>query len=175
MTTKIAGKLTILFIFITFLGGCGGPKRDPIPGAKTTAGTTTAGTTTAGTPTGEKPKGETTAGGNTTSGATGAPGGGPPSGTSPPPSAEPAVRFAEVEPLFDTHCMVCHRSTPPVVDWTNYEVAKTYVDNGKLLERVWTLKDDILKGMPMGGGAGTKFSPANRELIKKWIEGGGQE
>ena len=40
----------------------------------------------------------------------------------------------------------------PKINWVDYAVAKPYVDNGKLYEKIWTLREDEEKGMPMGNG-----------------------
>ena len=88
---------------------------------------------------------------------------------------EPKVTFSEIQPLFQKHCAYCHvPGAPPqipTIDWVDYAVAKSYVDSGVLYERMWTLKDDEEKGMPLGNGL--DMTEEERQLIVNWIEDGG--
>ncbi len=88
---------------------------------------------------------------------------------------EPKVTFSEIQPLFQKHCAYCHvPGAPPAIptiDWTDYAVAKSYVDSGVLYERMWTLKDDEEKGMPLGNGL--DMTEEERKQIVSWIQGGG--
>ena len=183
--TQWAQKNIAIFLICLFVVGCGGPKRGPIEKTTTSGGSTTSGTTGAGASTrasGAGVKGQPPA----KSGATSTGGGtsGTPATTpsSPEEPSSPAVRFAEVKPIFQNHCITCHFkprvSTAVEVDWSDHSATVSYVQNGKLLEKVWTLKDDFVKGMPMGNGPGVNgqtMTLEERELIKKWIEGGGLE
>ncbi|MDE0118703.1 MAG: c-type cytochrome [Bdellovibrionales bacterium] len=123
------------------------------------------------------------------------PAGGTPSisGTTPPVSSSPTTstavvgttsttvtsqsktRFEEVKPIFQKRCTLCHGpgKMQPTSDWLDYATSKSRVDNGELFNRIWTLKDDPAKGMPMGNS--TQMTDEERELIKKWIEDGGLE
>ena len=78
------------------------------------------------------------------------------------------VSFDEIRPLFEKHCMACHGVIDPKINWLDLETAREYVQNGKLYHRIWELKDDMSKGMPLGGGA---ISLEEREQIVEWIEG----
>lgn len=91
-----------------------------------------------------------------------------------PPS--PPVLFEDIKPLFETHCIACHveGAAPPqipLIDWLDYNIAKSYADNGKLKERVWDLREDLVKGMPMANA--TEMTEEERKQIVKWIEDGG--
>lgn len=86
------------------------------------------------------------------------------------------VVFSDIKPLFETHCIACHveaASPPqiPLIEWLDYNTAKSYADNGKLKERVWDLRDDEIKGMPMANA--TEMTEEERKQIVKWIEDGG--
>ena len=88
----------------------------------------------------------------------------------------PVIRWSDIKPIFEKHCVICHQSPQPRLDGSmlnkfdlkNYSVAKKYVDNGELFKRVWTLRDDPQKGMPFGGG----MEIEKRQKIKDWIEAG---
>ena len=79
--------------------------------------------------------------------------------------------FSDVSPLLEKHCMWCHGPIPPQINWLDYEVAKGYVENGELYNRVWELKDDAMNGMPQGNAFG--MTEEERQQIVKWIEDGG--
>ena len=116
----------------------------------------------------------TTTGGQTTGGAAGTTGG--PSGDPNAQQGGTKVTFDDIKPLFETHCIACHvegASPPqiPLIEWLDYNTAKSYADNGKLKERVWDLKDDPVKGMPMANA--TEMTEEERQQIVKWIEDGG--
>ncbi len=85
------------------------------------------------------------------------------------------TRFAEVKPILQQRCTLCHGpgKMQPTSDWLDYATSKSRVDNGEFLNRIWTLKDDPVKGMPMGNA--TQMTDKERSLIKKWIEDGGLE
>ena len=82
-----------------------------------------------------------------------------------------ATLFSDVSPLFEKHCMWCHGSYPPQINWLDYEVAKEYVENGELYNRVWVLKDDAKNSMPQGNSF--SMTEEERQQIVKWIEDGG--
>ena len=90
----------------------------------------------------------------------------------PEPEIVPVTSFAEVQPLFATHCAMCHPATPP--DWQDYAAAKAYADNGRLYEKIWTLyqADDPL-AMPLGNATG--MTEEERQQIIDWINEGGAE
>ena len=79
------------------------------------------------------------------------------------------VSFEEIKPLFEKHCMLCHRVAPPIINWLDQNTAKEYVENGKLYNRIWELKNDIQKGMPLGNSFG--MTEEERLKIVEWIEG----
>ena len=99
-----------------------------------------------------------------------------------PPSV-PAVTFKDVKPLFQNYCISCHGvqyfrlneagspnpndPLPPFI-LTKYSVAKEYVDNGKLLERIWTLRNDPIRRMPWN----IEMPDEDRQKIKDWIDAG---
>ena len=149
--------LSIIFTSVFgLLLGCNGEQR---PLDSSPAGTTADGTANANTTTGP---------------ATGA------TGSTENPNAgqggEPKVVFADIKPLFETHCIACHvegASPPqiPLIEWLDYNTAKSYADNGKLKERVWDLREDLVKGMPMANA--TEMTEEERQQIVKWIEDGG--
>ena len=92
---------------------------------------------------------------------------------SPPPS----ISFeTDIRPLFEKHCMECHVEGPPAIQWTVYDESMKYVKNGELLNRVWTLKDDELRGMPIGNMYKDEeeepMTEKERVLIKNWMESG---
>jgi len=96
--------------------------------------------------------------------------------TTPKPTPKPTpeitkTKFSDITPLFEKHCMICHGTNLPKIDFLNHKVAVRYIDNGKLYERIWTLKDDRLKSMPLGNSF--KMTDAERKLIIKWIQDGG--
>jgi len=69
-----------------------------------------------------------------------------------------------IKGIIDQYCIGCHISGSSVVgavgDFSTYEGLKTYLDNGKVLDRVVIDKD-----MPEGGG----MSQAQRDSINCWI------
>ena len=79
------------------------------------------------------------------------------------------VSFDEVKPLFEKHCMLCHRGVPPIINWLDENTAKEYVENGKLYNRIWELKDDPMRGMPLGNAFG--MTEEERQKIVEWLEG----
>ena len=85
------------------------------------------------------------------------------------------TRFADVKPIFQQRCNLCHGpgKPQPTTDWLDYATSKSRVDNGELFNRIWTLKDDPVRGMPQANA--TQMTNEERELIKKWIEDGGLE
>ena len=85
---------------------------------------------------------------------------------------EISVVFADVQPLFEKHCMSCHAFIDPKINWLDQETAKLYIENGILYQRIWELRDDPAKGMPLGNAFG--MTEEERKTIVKWIEGGGQ-
>ena len=97
----------------------------------------------------------------------------PPPPPQPEPERVPVTSFAEVQPLFATHCAMCHPATSPP-DWQDYAAAKAYVDNGKLYEKIWILyqSNDPL-AMPLGNTTG--MTEDERQQIIRWIEDGGAE
>ncbi len=187
----------VIFLMGLFIAGCGGPKRGSVEstgtstGSASTSGAPGAGTSTGSASTSGAPGVGTSTGFASTSGAPGAGTSTGSASTSGAPGAdsasegtgsEPAVSFAEVKPIFQNHCITCHFNpripTAVEVDWADYSATQPYVQNGKLLERVWTLRKDLVKGMPFGNGAGLngqQMTNEERELVKKWIEGGGLE
>ena len=99
-----------------------------------------------------------------------------PGGTAPTPLESPPenkVRFEAVKTIFEERCIACHNSNAAIPNYMDFAVIKERVENGKLLKRVWTLKDDPAKGMPLGNATG--MTDEERELIVKWIEDGGLE
>ena len=82
------------------------------------------------------------------------------------------ILFSDVKPLFEKHCMFCH-NVAPKIDWLDYQISKAYADSGKLYARIWTLRDDVAKAMPLGNAFG--MTPEERQLIVKWIEDGGTQ
>ena len=87
------------------------------------------------------------------------------------------ITFSEVQPLLQKHCVYCHvpgaPPTIPTIDWGDYATTKPYVDNGILYERMWTLREDEEKGMPLGNGF--DMTEEERKKIVSWIQGGGLE
>lgn len=72
-----------------------------------------------------------------------------------------------IKNIIDQQCLGCHITGSGVVgavgDFSTYEGLKTYLDNGKVLDRVVERKD-----MPQGGG----MSQSQRDSINCWIEAG---
>lgn len=83
------------------------------------------------------------------------------------------LRFANIKPILQNRCAACHNPVLNLPNMLEYPVIKERVDNGKLFERVVTLKDDPAKGMPLGNTTG--MTDAERDLIKQWIQDGGLE
>ena len=70
----------------------------------------------------------------------------------------------DVTPIFKKHCSECHnKSAWPDKNWMDYEIAKN--NSEKINKRVV-----IDKNMPPGNFTG--MSDAEREIVKKWIDGG---
>lgn len=69
-----------------------------------------------------------------------------------------------IKGIIDQQCISCHAPGSGVVgavgDFRTYEGIKSYLDNGKVLDRVVIDKD-----MPQGGG----MSQAQRDSINCWI------
>lgn len=68
-----------------------------------------------------------------------------------------------IKRIIDQHCISCHvpgNGVGAVGDYRTYSGLKTYLDNGKILDRVVIDKD-----MPQGGG----MSQAQRDSINCWI------
>jgi len=87
----------------------------------------------------------------------------------PSTSIKQKVTFKDIKPLFQKHCMLCHGSTP-AIDWTSFDVSKEYGLNGKLYERIWSLKDDPVQGMPLGNAF--QMTIEERQKIIDWIKDG---
>src|SRR5690606_4145556 len=77
------------------------------------------------------------------------------------------VTFAEVRPLFQTYRSRCHPNIMPP-DWLQYDEALTYVQNGKLYQRVIEEQTMPLPGTPEA----QSMSDEERDLIAKWIQTG---
>lgn len=90
-----------------------------------------------------------------------------------PVKRENLVVFADIQPLFQKHCAFCHLGGVPNINWVLYEVAKGYANDGRLYERIWTLRNDPGKGMPLANAFG--MTEDERKRIVKWIEDGGLE
>ena len=88
-------------------------------------------------------------------------------------AATPIILYSDIQTLFDKHCMICHRTGESKINWVDYTTAKSYVDNGKLYERIWTLKEDQLKSMPLGNVF--QMTIEERKQIVQWIEAGGPQ
>ena len=88
-------------------------------------------------------------------------------------AATPIILYSDIQTLFERHCMICHRTGVRKINWVDYTTAKSYVDNGKLYERIWTLKEDQLKSMPLGNAF--KMTLEERKQIVQWIEAGGPQ
>ncbi len=170
----------LCFFLSGFLLSCGGKQR-----TTGSTGTSTGGTGTSGTSTGSTTGGETTSGSSTgnaghptagnaekpTAGNEGTPSDGTTGNGAPEDNTNKISFETQIKPLFQKHCSLCHTAQmPPVVDWTDYSATKPYVDSGSLLERIWTLKDDPAKSMPLANAF--QMTDEERELIKNWIESG---
>ena len=79
--------------------------------------------------------------------------------------------FDDIKPLFKKHCMLCHGFAEPKINWLDHTTAKSYVDNKNLYEKIWELRNDPVKGMPLGNSM--RMTTEEREKIVKWIEDGG--
>lgn len=73
-----------------------------------------------------------------------------------------AVPFSDVRPVFKDRCSHCHRGP---TDWTQYDVAK---------RRALTIRTRVcvFKNMPP---ISTEISDEERDLIKRWVDGGAKE
>ena len=79
------------------------------------------------------------------------------------PSSSNVLSFKkDILPIVKDQCMLCHPQIQ-APDWTDYEAAKTFATNGKLMDRVVIKKD-----MPLG----TPMSDELRNIIKEWILSG---
>lgn len=78
------------------------------------------------------------------------------------------VSYEQVRRIFANRCSFCHpsRSGP---DWLDYNQAKNYVENGKLLRRA--VKERSMP--PPGSAQAAAISDAERDLIGRWVEAGG--
>ena len=88
-------------------------------------------------------------------------------------AATPTVLYSDIQPLFQKHCMICHRGIEPKINWLDYATAKSYADNGKLYERIWTLRKNQVKAMPLGNSF--RMTLEERKQIVQWIEDGGPQ
>lgn len=75
---------------------------------------------------------------------------------------EDTIVFSRVQPIFKNRCSKCHQGR---MDWTQYEIAKS---------RALTIRTRVavFKNMPP---MGNEISDEERELIKKWVDGGALE
>lgn len=75
---------------------------------------------------------------------------------------EDAIVFSRVQPIFKDRCSHCHRGP---MDWTKYEIAK---------KRALTIRTRVVvfKNMPP---IGTEISAEERDLIRRWVDGGAKE
>lgn len=96
----------------------------------------------------------------------------PPSGPHKPVgvSAKGEVSYEKVRPIFAKYCAGCHpsRSGP---DWLDFNQAKNYVLNGRLLQRVV-----VDRSMPPPRTAeSAAMDDRERQVIAQWVRSGGQE
>lgn len=78
------------------------------------------------------------------------------------PINQPVITFNKVIlPVFQKYCKNCHNAHTSLANWLDYNVS--FAKKDRIMDRVVIKKD-----MPMGG----QMPNENRELIKKWIEGG---
>lgn len=70
----------------------------------------------------------------------------------------------DITPIFKKHCAECHSASSwPDKNWMNYEIAK---NNSQKIK----LRSVDQKNMPPGNFTG--MSDVEREVIKRWVDGG---
>lgn len=73
----------------------------------------------------------------------------------------------DAKPIFKNRCIICHTAQmTPDKDWMNYDIA--FAKKDLIKKRVWILKD-----MPQGNATG--MTDSEREVIKNWVDEGGQK
>jgi len=79
-------------------------------------------------------------------------------------SGEDITYTKHAQPIFEKRCAVCHNRMPGT-NWMKYSNA--YRKRVKILNRVSIKRDMPPVGMPI--------EESERELIKKWVDGGAKE
>jgi uncharacterized membrane protein len=81
--------------------------------------------------------------------------------------AAPPTFNKDIKPLVEKRCMPCH--TGQIQTLPNFTIYKTaHLNRFKIRKRVVELKN-----MPPGNS--TQMTDEEREIIKKWIDGGAKE
>lgn len=68
----------------------------------------------------------------------------------------------DITPILEKNCLLCHGSTNPSIDWTDYELFKSKKD--RIISRVLGPSADMPKGK--------KLSDGERALLQAWIDNG---
>jgi uncharacterized membrane protein len=88
-------------------------------------------------------------------------------------AASQPVDFATIKPLVARHCLSCHSKKPFDPNWPSQDPpAGLALDNdATVLMRAEDIKEQVVARRLMPFGNRTNMTDAERDLVRRWVEG----